>query len=98
MTLNRNKIRVASKIYKKARLLFRKMSSITDLTLSSLTLVCLFGSFFLLNRMKKSKYEIIQKKFDIQTSEENLWELNTDLSRSILTKLRLVDRLSSSQV
>ncbi len=74
------------------------MPSIIDLTISSLTLTCLIGSFYLLNRMKKLKFEIDEKKFDIQTSEENLWQLNTDLSRSILTKLRLFDRLSSSQV
>jgi hypothetical protein len=74
------------------------MLSMTDLTLSSLTLACLFSSFFLLNRMKKLKFEIDEKKFDIQTTEENLWQLNTDISRSILTKLRLLDRLSSSQV
>ncbi len=74
------------------------MLSMTDLTFSSLTLACLFGSFFLLTRMKKLKFEINEKKFDIQTTEESLWQLNTDLSRSILTKLRLIDRLSSSQV
>ena len=74
------------------------MPSLIDLTLSSLTVTCLCGSFFLLNRMKKLKIQIDEKKFDIQTTEENLWELNTDLSRSILTKLRLLDRLSSSQV
>jgi len=87
--------------YKKARLLFfliLTMPSVTDLTLSSFTLACLFGSFFLLNRMKKLKFQIDEKKINIQTTEENLWQLNTDLSRSILTKLRLLDRLSSSQV
>ncbi len=74
------------------------MPSMVDFTLSSITFVCLLGSFFLLNRMKKFKFEINEKKFDIQTTEESLWQLNTDLSRSILTKLRLLDRLSSSQV
>jgi hypothetical protein len=74
------------------------MPSMVDFTLSSITLACLLGSFFLLNRMKKFKFEINEKKFDIQTTEESLWQLNTDLSRSILTKLRLLDRLSSSQV
>ena len=74
------------------------MPSMVDFTLSSLTIVCLFGSFYLLNRMKNVKYQIDEKKFDIQTSEESLWQINTDLSRSILTKLRLLDRLSSSQV
>ncbi len=48
--------------------------------------------------MKKFKFQIDERKFDIQTTEESLWQLNTDLSRSILTKLRLLDRLSSSQV
>jgi len=47
--------------------------------------------------MKKLKFEINEKKLDIETNEENLWQLNTDFSRSILTKLRLLDRLSSSQ-
>lgn len=74
------------------------MPSIIDLTLSSLTLVCLFGSFILLNRMKTFQYEIDEKKLDIETSEENLWKLNTNLSQRILTKLHLLDRLSSSQV
>jgi len=74
------------------------MPSMIDFTLSSITLACLFTSFFLLNRMKKFKYEIDEKKFDIQTTEESLWQLNTDLSRSMLKKLRLLDRLSSSQV
>ena len=74
------------------------MPSMVDFTLSSLTLACLFGSFIFLNRMKKFKFKIDEKKFDIQTTEENLWQLNTDLSRSILTKLRLLDRFSSSQV
>jgi hypothetical protein len=83
---------------KKRRDYFSTMPSMIDLTLSSLTLACLFGSFYLLNRMKKFKFQIDEKKFDIQTTEENLWQLNTDLSRSILTKLRLLDRLSSSQI
>ena len=74
------------------------MPSMIDITLSSLTFACLFSSLFLLNRMKNFRYQINEKKFAIQTTEENLWELNTDLSRSILTKLRLLDRLSSSQV
>ncbi|CAF1499443.1 unnamed protein product [Adineta steineri] len=74
------------------------MPSIVDFTFSSLTLACLFGSYILLNRMKNLKIEIDQKKFDIQTTEENLWQLNSDLGRSILRKLRLLDRLSSSQV
>jgi hypothetical protein len=74
------------------------MPSVIDLTLSSLTFACLLGSFYLLNRMKKLKFQIDEKKFDIQTTEESLWQLNTDLSRSILTKLHLLDRLSTSQV
>ncbi|CAF2446722.1 unnamed protein product [Rotaria sp. Silwood2] len=73
------------------------MPSIIDLTLTSITLACLFGTLFLSNRMTKLKIQIDEKKSDTQTTEENLWELNTDLSRSILTKLRLLDRLSSSQ-
>lgn len=73
------------------------MPSILDLTLSSITLACLLGTLFLSNRMRKLKIEIDEKKVDIQTTEENLWHLNTDLSRSILTKLRILDRLSSSQ-
>ena len=56
------------------------------------------GSFYLLNRMKNLQMKIREKKIDIETSEGNLGQLNADLSRSILTKLRLLDRLSSSQV
>ena len=56
------------------------------------------GSLYLLNRMKNLQMKIQEKKFAIESSEENLWQLNADLSRSILTKLRLLDRLSSSQV
>ena len=67
------------------------------LTLSSLTFVCLLGTLFLSNQMKKLRNDIEEKKHDIQITEETLWQLNTDLSRSILTKLRLLDRLSSSQ-
>jgi hypothetical protein len=115
VTLNRNKIPVASEIqnktlnsftvignFEKGRVyyfsLFFTMPSMVDVTLSSLTAACLVGSFLLLNRTKKVKLETDENKFDIQTTEENLWQLNTNLSRSILTKLRLVDQLSSSQV
>lgn len=64
----------------------------------SLTFTCLFGSLYFLHRIRRLKNALTEKKLDIQTTEENLWQLNTDLSRSILTKLRLLDRLSSSQV
>ena len=74
------------------------MPTIIHLTLSSVTLVCLLSSFLLLNRMKKLQQQIDEKKHEIQMAEENCWQINTELSRSILTKLRLVDRLSSSQV
>jgi len=74
------------------------MTMLIDFTLTSLTLTCLVSSFYFLNRVKQLKENIAEKKLDIQTSEEHLWQLNTDLSRSILTKLRLLDRLSSSQV
>ena len=74
------------------------MPSTIHWTLSSFTAVCLLGSLLLWDRMKKLKVQIERKKFDIHTADEDLWQLNTDLSRSILTKLRLVDRLSSSQV
>lgn len=48
--------------------------------------------------MKNLKMQIDDKKDDIQITEENLWQLNSDFSRSILRKLRLLDRLSSSEV
>ena len=74
------------------------MPSMINCSISTLTFVCLLGSFYLLNRMKRLKIQIDEKKYAIETSKENLWQLNADLSRSILTKLRLLDRLSSSQV
>lgn len=74
------------------------MAVLIDLTLTSLTLTCLLSSLYFLHRIKRLKENIIEKKIDIQTNEEHLWQINTDLSRSILTKLRLLDRLSSSQV
>ena len=75
-----------------------KMPSMSNWTFSSLTIACLLGSLFLFSRMKKLKFEIDEKKCVIEATEESLWQLNSDLSRSILSKLRLVDRLSSSQV
>lgn len=74
------------------------MVCMINFSISTLTFVCLVGSIYLLNRMKRLKMDIDEKKYSIESSEENLWQLNTDLSRSILTKLRLLDRLSSSQV
>lgn len=69
-----------------------------SIIISTLTFACLASSFYLLTRLKNLQIKIREKKFAIETSEENLWQLNADLSRSILTKLRLLDRLSSSQV
>lgn len=74
------------------------MPSIIHFTLSAFTVASLLASLFLLNEMKKLRLKVEEKKFEIETVEENLWQLNHDLSRSILEKLRLMDRLSSSQV
>lgn len=98
-TSNRNKISTASRReLARHSFLIQLMSSVINWTFSSISVACLFVSLVLFNRMRKFKIEIEEKKFDIQTAEENLWQLNNDLSQSILTKLRLVDRLSSSQV
>lgn len=72
------------------------MLSLFDVTLSSLTLACLCGSGYLLQRIGSLKCQLVAKKLEIQATEEGLWQLNADLSRLILAKLRLVDRLSSS--
>ncbi|CAF1089001.1 unnamed protein product [Didymodactylos carnosus] len=69
------------------------MSSNIDIALSTLTLLSVYSGFFLLEKLRTLEHRIENKKRHIQISEMELWQLNSDISRSILKDIHLTDKL-----